>query len=102
MLTPPPPSLSPSSVHPDLRWCRPSQRLLVLHTVQLLPHRGYDAVHTDEYLRLSEGEEAGAAVAVEDGGGALELCLAQNWSAPGGSALTLSVAFRGLVPSLRK
>ena len=56
-----------------------STRMVVLHTVQLLPHEAYRNAEEKKYLNFLPGEESVTSIAVH-GGITCELDIARFWS----------------------
>ncbi|MCH7725669.1 MAG: S8 family serine peptidase, partial [Planctomycetes bacterium] len=73
-------------------------RLMVLHTLQRLPHSTYRDWGGRHYIRLLPGSEAVRSFRVA-GGHTLEVCLAQFWSSLGESEFDVELKFHGLLPS---
>lgn len=73
-----------------------STRLVVLHTVQLLPHEAYRSAEEKKYMNFLPGEETVTSVAVH-GGVTCELDIARFWSAQGSTKLEVEIKFRGVV-----
>ncbi|MBK9118998.1 MAG: S8 family serine peptidase [Phycisphaerales bacterium] len=73
------------------------RRLVILHTVQLVPGEAYTQHELQEYLPLGPGADEVRSLAVT-GGRTLELCLAQFWSSLGACELDVEVSFHGLLP----
>jgi len=72
-----------------------STRLMVLHTVQLLPHSAYRDAQVQKYLNLLPSEETVTSIPVH-AGITCELDLARYWSAQGATRVTVNVKFRGV------
>jgi len=75
-----------------------SPRLIVLHTIQLLPHQAYRDAEADEYLNLVPSQTTIKSIPVHQGI-TLEMALARYWSAVGKTKVEVSVEFRGCRPS---
>jgi tripeptidyl-peptidase-2 len=74
-----------------------TSRLIVLHTVQLLPNHAYRDNETQKYLSLVPGQTVVTTVSVE-GGVTIEVALARFWSALGKTKIDVSVEFHGIRP----
>ncbi|KAG5191080.1 subtilase family-domain-containing protein [Tribonema minus] len=74
--------------------------LMVLHAVQLLPHRPYRDTERHKYLQLLPGQTEVLSMRVM-GSSTVELTLAQYWSTQGSTSLDVSVEFRGATPHTR-
>mmetsp|Transcript_8805 Transcript_8805/g.11071 ORF Transcript_8805/g.11071 Transcript_8805/m.11071 type:complete len:1292 (+) Transcript_8805:46-3921(+) len=72
-----------------------SSRLMVLHTIQLLPHKAYRDAQVQKYLNLLPSQETVTSVPVHPGV-TCELDLARYWSAQGVTKLNVKVEFRGV------
>lgn len=72
-----------------------SSRLLVLHTLQLLPNNAYRDAEEKKYFRLMPSQETVSSIAVH-AGITCEMDLARYWSAQGRTKVTASVRFRGV------
>lgn len=72
--------------------------IIVLHTMQLLPHRRYPDGETKDYLRLKTGGESVVSRKV-DGTGSIELCLATYWSTTASVQCTIVATFHSALPS---
>ena len=75
-----------------------STRLMVLHTIQLLPHSAYRDAEVQKYLNLLPGQETVTSIPVHPGV-TCELDLARYWSAQGSTKMTVGVEFRGVSAS---
>ena len=75
-----------------------SPRLMVLHTIQLLPHQAYRDNEADEYLNLVPSQTSVKSIPVH-AGVTIELTLARYWSAVGKTSCEVSVEFHGCRPS---
>ena len=75
-----------------------SPRLMVLHTIQLLPHQAYRDNEADEYLNLVPSQTSVKSIPVQ-AGVTIEMTLARYWSAMGKTNCQVSVEFRGCRPS---
>jgi len=73
-----------------------STRMVVLHTVQLLPHEAYRNAEEKKYLNFLPGEESVTSIAVH-GGITCELDIARFWSTQGTTKLEVDVRFRGVI-----
>lgn len=74
-----------------------SSRLMVLHTLQLLPHMAYRDAEEQKYFNLLPGQETVTSIPVH-AGITCELDIARYWSAQGKSNVEVDVRFRGVVP----
>ena len=72
-----------------------STRLIVLHTIQLLPHNAYRDAEEQKYLNLLPSQEIVSSIPVHQGI-TCELDLARYWSAQGNTSVSVKVEFRGL------
>lgn len=72
-----------------------SSRLLVLHTLQLLPNAAYRDAEEQKYLNLMPSHETVASIPVHSGV-TCEMDLARYWSAQGATKVTASIRFRGV------
>lgn len=72
-------------------------RLMVLHTVQLLPQTPYRDAEKQKYLSLLPSQEIVTSIPVH-AGITCELDLARYWSTQGATTVTASVRFRGVTP----
>ena len=73
-------------------------RILVLHTIQLVPGYRYEAHQFQQFFRLPTGGEEVYSTPVV-AGRTLEVCLAQYWSSIGVTQCDIEVTFHGVVPS---
>lgn len=73
-----------------------STRMIVLHSVQLLPHEPYRNAESKKYINLLPREESVTSIEVF-GGMTCELDLARFWSSQGPTKLDLHVRFRGVI-----
>lgn len=78
-----------------------SSRLVVLHTIQLLPHNAYRDAQTQKYLSLLPSEETVTSIPVHPGV-TCELALARYWSAQGSTKVNVNIEFRGVTASPNK
>jgi tripeptidyl-peptidase-2 len=72
-----------------------SPRLMILHTVQLMPHAPYSSVECKKYYNLVANETKVTSIAV-NGGVTCELVCARYWNALGTTKVKLAVEFRGV------
>ena len=72
-----------------------SSRLLVLHSIQLLPHQAYRDNEEHAYLRMLPSQETVTSISVFPGI-TCELDLARFWSAKGTTRMKVYVQFRGV------
>ncbi len=75
-----------------------SARMMVLHTIQLLPHNAYRDAEVQKYLNLLPAEETVTSIPVYPGI-TCELDLARYWSAQGLTNMKVDIAFRGVTAS---
>lgn len=78
-----------------------SSRLVVLHTVQLLPHAPYSHFEKQKYLTMMPSETSAVSVSVEEGV-TVEVAVARYWSTIGTTKVEVDVEFRGIRPSPNK
>jgi tripeptidyl-peptidase II len=74
-----------------------SQRLIALHTVQLLSHAAFRENECSKRMTLMPGQTSISSIAVEQGV-TCEVALARYWSTRGPTKLFASVQFRGIRP----
>lgn len=74
-----------------------SSRLIVLHTLQLLPHAAYRDAEVQKYFNLLPSQTTVTSVRVH-AGLTCEIDLARYWSAVGTTAVEVQVDFRGFRP----
>eukprot|EP00554_Chaetoceros_debilis_P010467 CAMPEP_0194110042 /NCGR_PEP_ID=MMETSP0150-20130528/9376_1 /TAXON_ID=122233 /ORGANISM="Chaetoceros debilis, Strain MM31A-1" /LENGTH=1321 /DNA_ID=CAMNT_0038799113 /DNA_START=77 /DNA_END=4042 /DNA_ORIENTATION=- len=74
-----------------------TSRLMVLHTLQLLPHMAYRDAEEQKYFNLLPGQETVTSIPVH-AGITCELDIGRYWSAQGKSNVEVDVRFRGVVP----
>ena len=75
-----------------------SARLVVLHSVQLLPHAPYSSAESRKYYNFTPNETKVTSLKVH-GGITCELAIARYWNAFGATKVNLSVQFRGVLPT---
>ncbi len=75
-----------------------SNRLLVLHTIQLLPHKAYRDAQEQKYLNLLPAQEKVTSIPVHPGI-TCEVALARYWSAQGRTKMNVKVEFHGVSAS---
>ena len=75
-----------------------SSRLIVLHTIQLLPHNAYRDAETQKYLNLLPAQETVTSIPIHSGV-TCELDLARYWSAQGPTKVNVEITFRGVTAS---
>ena len=75
-----------------------SPRLVVLHTVQLVPNQAYRDAEKEVYLNLVPSQTSVTSIPVLSGI-TCELAVARYWSATGITNVDVSVEFRGTMPS---
>lgn len=74
-----------------------TSRLIVLHTVQLLPNAAYRDNEAQTYLTLVPGQTSVSSISVE-GAVTIEAALARYWSALGETEIEVTVEFHGIRP----
>jgi tripeptidyl-peptidase-2 len=74
-----------------------STKLIVLHTVQLLPHAAYRDFEQQKHYNLRPSQTVVASIAVEDGI-TCEIDLARYWSTLGTTKVDVEIQFRGVRP----
>jgi tripeptidyl-peptidase II len=74
-----------------------SARLVVLHTVQLLPHAAYRDAESQKHFNMLPGETKVVSIRVY-AGVTCEVALARYWSAMGSTRMEVSLQFRGIRP----
>ncbi len=74
-----------------------STRLMVLHTLQLLPHNAYRDAEEQKYFNLLPSEETVTSIPVHPGI-TCELDLARYWNTQGKTQVEVDVKFHGVVP----
>lgn len=74
-----------------------SNRLIAMHTVQLLPHATFRENECSKRLSLMPGQTSVSSIAVEQGV-TCEVALARYWSTRGLTKLVATVQFRGIRP----
>jgi tripeptidyl-peptidase-2 len=72
-------------------------KLIVLHTVQMLPHASYQDFEHEKYFHLLPSQTVVSSVSVEDGI-TCEVDLARYWSTLGTTKVDVSIQFRGVRP----
>lgn len=75
-----------------------SNRLVVLHTIQLLPHKAYRDAQEHKYLNLLPAQEKVTSIPVHPGI-TCEVALARYWSAQGTTKMNVKVEFHGVSAS---
>lgn len=75
-----------------------SARLMVLHTIQLLPQNAYRDAQVQKYLNLLPSQEIVTSIPVHPGI-TCELDLARYWSAQGSTNMKVGIEFRGVSAS---
>ena len=75
-----------------------SSRLIVLHSVQLLPHQAYRDNEAKKYLRMLPSQETLLSIAVVPGI-TCELDFARFWSTRGYTKMKVFIQFRGVKPN---
>ena len=74
-----------------------SSRLIVLHTLQLLPHAAYRDAEFQKHFDLLPSETRATSIRVH-AGYTCEIDLARYWSTVGDTAVEVQIAFRGFRP----
>ena len=74
-----------------------STKLIVLHTVQLLPNAAYRDNEVQRYYNLRPKQQVVATIPVDDGH-TLEVDLARYWSTAGTTKISAVVKFYGILP----
>jgi len=74
-----------------------SSRLVVLHTLQLLPHAAYRDAEVQKYFNLLPSQTTATSIRVHSGL-TCEVDLARYWSAVGTTAVEVQIEFRGFRP----
>jgi tripeptidyl-peptidase II len=74
-----------------------STKLVVLHTVQLLPHAAYRDFEQQKYYNLRPSQTVVTSIAVEEGI-TCEIDLARYWSTLGATKIDVEIQFRGIRP----
>ncbi|CAM9827501.1 unnamed protein product [Phaeothamnion confervicola] len=78
-----------------------TRRLMVLHSMQLLPQSPYREVQKNAYLYLNPGQTEVVSVRVVSQA-TVEVAIAQYWNASGPGGVTVDMVYRGVVPSTEK
>jgi tripeptidyl-peptidase-2 len=73
-------------------------KLIVLHTVQMLPHASYRDFEHEKYFHLLPSQTVVSSVAIEEGI-TCEVDLARYWSTIGKTKANVSIQFRGVRPT---
>lgn len=74
-----------------------SSRLVVLHSLQLLPHAAYRDAEVQKYFNLLPSQTKVTSIRVHSGF-TCEVDLARYWSAVGNTAVEVQIEFRGFQP----
>jgi tripeptidyl-peptidase-2 len=72
-----------------------SSRLIVLHTIQLLPHAAYRDAESQKYFQMLPSQSTVSSVRVHSGV-TCEVDLARYWSAIGSTKIYVRIEFRGV------
>jgi tripeptidyl-peptidase-2 len=72
-------------------------KLIVLHTVQMLPHAAYRDFEHEKYFHLLPAQTVVSSIALEEGI-TCEVALARYWSTLGSTKVDVSIQFRGVRP----
>eukprot|EP00934_Nitzschia_sp_Nitz4_P004024 Nitzschia sp. Nitz4//scaffold5_size260463//37246//41143//NITZ4_000947-RA/size260463-processed-gene-0.53-mRNA-1//1//CDS//3329555235//4014//frame0 len=75
----------------------PTNRLVVLHAVQLTPHAAYRDNASRKYLQLRPSQTVVSSLSVEEGV-TYEIAICRYWSTAGTTRLNLTIEMRGLQP----
>eukprot|EP00903_Cladosiphon_okamuranus_P011552 g10875.t1 len=75
-----------------------TRRMMVLHCQQLLPHTPHRDAECHKYMNMNPGQKEVHSMRLEPCA-AVEVSLAQNWSAIGPTSAEVTVTFRGVSPS---
>ena len=78
-----------------------TQRILVLHTIQLLPHSPYREYQTKRYLQLNRNSRSFVITVPIESQFLVEVCLARYWSVTGDFEISCECEFRGILPNLK-
>jgi len=76
-----------------------AKNIIVLHTVQMGPHRTFSKTETKTYLRFGELGEYDVVSRKVDGQASIELCFALYWSELEETGVSVDVTFHGIMPS---